>query len=76
MQIVIVNLDDQRFGLRDALRVPAGSPFSVTVRPDQFVPVENGTGTLDAASFAELWVVDITDEGAQLVIELDELSVR
>lgn len=76
LQIVVLDVDDQRFGLQEALRVPAGAPYVAKLTPDAFVPVQDTTGRLDPTRFAELWLVDISDEGAPLVIELDTLDVR
>jgi hypothetical protein len=76
LQLVVITVDDRRYGLREALRVPAGSPFRANVSPKDFVPVEDGPPVLEVDAFAELWIVDITDEGEPLVVAIDTLTLR
>jgi len=76
LQLVVITVDDRRYGLREALRVPTGMPFHAQVSPADFVPVEDGPPVLVDDAFAELWLVDITDEGEPLVVALDRLTLR
>jgi len=76
LQLVAVTDDGLQYGLRDALRVPAGRPFTATVTPKDFVPVAEGPPLLDDRAIAELWLVDISDEGEPLVVVLDALTLR
>lgn len=78
LQLVVVRRDDAEvnYGLREALRVPAGAPYVARVVPDDFAPVAPGPPKLDPTLFAELWLVDISDEGAPLVVAIDSLAIR
>ncbi len=76
LQLVAITVNDDRYGLREALRVPAGKPFVASVTPEDFVPVEEAAPMLDEATIAELWLVDISDEGEPLEVRLDALVLR
>ncbi len=78
LQLVVVPRDDpeMHYGLREALRVPTGEPFAARVVPSDFAPAIAGPPKLDPTSFAELWLVDISEEGAPLVVAIDSLTIR
>lgn len=76
LQVVVTDRHGRQFGLPDALRLRVGQRARAVLEPRDFVPVEDAGGVLDPRGFAELWLVDITPQGAQAVLAVHELLVE
>jgi len=77
LQVVVTDRGLVQYGLRDALRLPAGQPVVVRLRPEDFVPVDSPqAGRLDPTGFAELWLVDITPQAGTVTLGIEQLTIR